>query len=141
MSILWTWTWNKNGKMSSIWEDLYKLLKKELFSSSMQIQKEKRWKIWRKRNQYGSLFSKKQKQECRKKLNGRKKKILLKIKINNFDLDMQMDTGSEVTLIPKNFLECIGKPTLRKSCFQLRQFDGSVIENFRVLWRFLGVRG
>ena len=33
-------------------------LKKELFSSSMKIQKEKLWKSWRKRNQYGSLLSK-----------------------------------------------------------------------------------
>ena len=32
----------------------------------MQIQKEKRGKSWRKRNQYASLFSKKQKQERRK---------------------------------------------------------------------------
>ena len=31
-----------------------------------QIPKEKHWKSRRKRNQYGSLFSKKQKQECRK---------------------------------------------------------------------------
>ena len=98
--------------MPNIGEDLYKLLKKEPFSSSNQIQKEKCWKSWRKRNQYGSLFSKKQKQECRKKLN-RSKNIILKVKINNFDLDMQMDTGSDVTLIPKNFWERIGKPTLR----------------------------
>ena len=41
-----------------------------------------------------------------------------------------MDTGSEVTLIPKNFWECIGKPTLRKSSLQLCQFDGSFIKTF-----------
>ena len=50
------------------------------------------------------------------------------VKINNFDLDIQMDTGSEVTLIPKNFWERIGKPTLRKSSLLLRQFDGLVIK-------------
>ena len=44
MFVLWTWTWNKKGKMPSIWENLYKLLKNEPFSSSMQIQKEKCWK-------------------------------------------------------------------------------------------------
>ena len=32
----------KKEEMPSIWENLYKLLKKELFSSSTQIQKEKR---------------------------------------------------------------------------------------------------
>ena len=32
-----------------------------------------------------------------------KKDIILKVKINNFDSDMQMDTSSEVTLLPKNF--------------------------------------
>ena len=44
----------------------------------------------------------------------KKKDIMSKVKINNFDLDMQMDTGSEVTLIPRNFWEHIRKPTLRK---------------------------
>ena len=52
--------------MPNIREDLYKLLWKEPFSSSMQIQKEKLWKSWRKRNQNGRLFSKKQNQEYRK---------------------------------------------------------------------------
>ena len=41
---------------------------------------------------------------------------------------MQIDIGSEVTLIPRNFWKHIGKPTLRKSSLQLRQFDGSVIK-------------
>ena len=36
-----------------------------------------------------------------KKIEQKKKDIILKAKINNFYLDMQMDTGSEVTLIPK----------------------------------------
>ena len=41
---------------------------------------------------------------------------------------MQMDTGSGVMLIPRNFWECIGKPTLRKSSLLLCQFEGSVIK-------------
>ena len=41
-----------------------------------------------------------------------------------------MDTGSEVTLTPRNFWERIGKPTLRKTNLQLRLFDGSFIKNF-----------
>ena len=66
--------------------------------------------------------------------NGTKKKdIILKVKINNFDLDMQMDTGSEVTLTPRNFWERFGKPTLRKSSLLLRQFDGSVIKTLGYL--------
>ena len=48
----------------------------------------------------------------------------------SFDLDMQMDTGSEVMLIPKNFQERIRKPNLWKSSSQLCQFDGSVIKTF-----------
>ena len=43
-------------------------------------------------------------------------------------MDMQMDTSSKVTLIPKTFWERIGKPTLRKSSLKLRQFDESVIK-------------
>ena len=39
-----------------------------------------------------------------------------------------MDTGSEVTLIPKDFWERIGKPTLRRSSLQPRQLDGPVIK-------------
>ena len=41
---------------------------------------------------------------------------------------MQIDTGSEVTLIPRNFWECIGKPTLQKTSLLPCQFDGSVIK-------------
>ena len=93
----------------------------------MQIQKEKRWKSWRTRNQYGSLFSKKQKKNT-EKIEQKTKDIVLKIKINNFDLDFQIDTGSEVMLKLRNFWEGIGNPTLRKSSLLLHQFDGSVIK-------------
>ena len=39
-----------------------------------------------------------------------------------------MDTGSDVTLIPRNFCERTGKPTFRKSSLLLHQFDWSVIK-------------
>ena len=63
-----------------------------------------------------------------KKFEQKKKDTILKVKINNFDLDMQMDTGSEIMLIPRNLWERIGKPTLQKSSLLLCQFDGSVIK-------------
>ena len=75
------------------------------------------------------VFSVKTKNKNVEKIEQKKKDITLKVKINNFVLDMQMDTGSEVTLIPRNFGECIGKPTLWKNKLQLRQFDGLVIKS------------
>ena len=56
--------------------------------------------------------------------------MILKVKINTFNLDMQMDTSSEVRLIPKDLWEWIGEHILRKSSLQFRQFDGSVIKTF-----------
>ena len=47
----------KREKVSKIWENLYKLLKKEPFSSIMQIPKEKRWKSWRKDETNIEVFS------------------------------------------------------------------------------------
>ena len=117
--------------MLSIWENLYKLLKEEPISSSVQTQKEKTLKELKKMKLIWKFFSKKTKQKQEgKKIEQKKKDIILKVKINNFDLDMQMDTGSEITVIPKNYWECIGKPTLQKSSLQLCQFDGSVIKTF-----------
>ena len=47
-------------------------------------------------------FQKKQKENKNvEKIEQKKKDIILKVKIDNFDLDIQMDTGSEVALIPK----------------------------------------
>ena len=43
---------------------------------------------------------------------------------------MQMDTGSEVKLIPRNVWGRIGKATLRKSNLQLCQFHVSFIKTF-----------
>lgn len=50
------------------------------------------------------------------------------IKILNLSVNMQIDTGSEVTIIPRNFWEEMGKPKLRKSLVKLKQFDGSTIK-------------
>nr|XP_012559948.1 uncharacterized protein K02A2.6-like [Hydra vulgaris] len=46
---------------------------------------------------------------------------------------MQVDTGSQVTIIPKNFWELMSKPKLQKCYLHLKQFDGTVI---KVLGKF-----
>ena len=43
---------------------------------------------------------------------------------------MQMDTGNEVMLVPRNSKEHTGKPALWMSSLLLHQFDGSVIKTF-----------
>ncbi len=43
-------------------------------------------------------------------------------------LQMQLDTGSSTTIIPRNFGEELGKPSLAKTVIRLKQFDGSTIE-------------
>lgn len=53
---------------------------------------------------------------------------LLKIRINNVLLNMQLDTGSDLTFIPSNFWRKLRNPRLKKNLVQLNQFDGSVIE-------------
>jgi len=55
------------------------------------------------------------------------KKQKLTVKLNEIPFDMQVDTGSDVTLIPKNFWQHMGKPKLKRSYLKLRQFDGSYI--------------
>ena len=77
------------------------------------------------------VYSVKNKNKSVEKSEQKKKNIILKDKIDNFDLDIQMDTGSEVMLIPRNFWERIGKLTLQKSKLLLHQFDGSVIKTLR----------
>ena len=61
--VFWTWTWNKKRKMPCIWEILHKLLKKDPFSSSIQIQKEKRWKSWKNESNMQVFSVKRKKQE------------------------------------------------------------------------------
>ena len=41
---------------------------------------------------------------------------------------MQVDSGSDITLIPVNFWQDLGKPRLKKSALQLKQFDGTIIK-------------
>ena len=106
--------------MPSIWGNLYKLLKKNHFQAVCKF-KEKNVERVEENETNMEVFSVKNK-------NKNVEKIKQKKKDNNFDLDMQMDTRSEVTLIPGNFWEHIGKPTLRKSSLLIRQFDRSVIK-------------
>ena len=58
------------------------------------------------------------------------------IKMNNRILQMQIDTGSDVTIIPKNFWEELNKPKLSKVRITLKQFDGTKIDT---LGRFTAV--
>ena len=51
-----------------------------------------------------------------------------KVKINGKFFHMQVDTGSDITLIPVNFWLDLGKPRLKKSALQLKQFDGTIIK-------------
>ena len=51
-----------------------------------------------------------------------------KVKINGKYFHMQVDTGSDVTLIPLNFWQDLGKPRLKKSTLQLKQFDGIIMK-------------
>ena len=41
---------------------------------------------------------------------------------------MQVDTGSDITLIPVNFWQDLGKLRLKKSALQLKQFNGTIIK-------------
>ena len=51
-----------------------------------------------------------------------------KVKINGKYFHMQVDTGSDIKLIPVNFWQDLGKPRLKKSTLQLKQFDGTIIK-------------
>ena len=49
------------------------------------------------------------------------------VKVDNVAVRMQLDTGSEATVIPKNIWENMGRPTLKKTSQRLKQYDGSSI--------------
>ena len=51
-----------------------------------------------------------------------------RVKINEKYFHMQVDTGSDITLILVNFWQDLGKPRLKKSTLQLKQFDGTIIK-------------
>ena len=55
------------------------------------------------------------------------KKQRMTVTLNKKQFYMQPDTGSDVTIIPKNFWVKLGYPKLRKAFVKLRQFDGSRI--------------
>ena len=57
-----------------------------------------------------------------------RKKTMKDVIIDGCALLMQVDTGSDATIIPNNFWRKMGSPKLNKSYVKLRQFDGSVIK-------------
>ena len=59
-------------------------------------------------------------------MNGKSSEI--NVKINDYNMKMQVDTGSQVTIIPKNFWELMSKPKLQKCYLRLKQFDGTIIK-------------
>ena len=56
-----------------------------------------------------------------------KKKDKQIVKLNGVPLPMQIDMGSDLTLIPKIFWQEMVWPKLKRSYLKLRQFDGSCI--------------
>ena len=106
----------------------------------------------KKRKQYASLFSKKKKTRVKKKKNWTKEKedCVFKVKINNFDLNMQMDNGKLGNAYTKKFLKKYLKADFTKEQVtsppiwwvghkkNLRQFDGSVIKKNLLVERYLG---
>jgi len=58
---------------------------------------------------------------------------LTTVKLHKHDFQMQVDTGSEVTLIPRNFWNTMGQPRLKRCDLKLKQFDGS---NIKLLGKF-----
>jgi len=67
---------------------------------------------------------------------GSTKRLLKKVTINEGTVLMQLDSGSEATILPKNLWESIGQPKLRPTKHRLRQFDGSEI---RTIGQFEGL--
>jgi len=52
---------------------------------------------------------------------------LTTVKLDDQEVAMQVDTGSQVTLIPRNIWQDLGRPVLKKCGLSLKQFDGSKI--------------
>ena len=50
------------------------------------------------------------------------------VKINRKYFHMQVDSGSDIKLLPVNFWQDLGKPRLKKSSLQLKQFDSTIIK-------------
>ena len=96
--------------MRSIWENLHN------FQAACKFKKRNIERVEENKTNM-EVFSVKDKNKKVEKLNKRKKTFIIKVEINNFDLDMQMDTDREVTFLPKNIWEYIAKPTLQKRKF------------------------
>lgn len=52
----------------------------------------------------------------------------MEMKLNGVNMNMQLDTGSYVTLIPKNIWEEMGEPKLYKSHLKVRKFVVSCLK-------------
>ena len=74
--------------MPSIWEDLYKLLKKNHFQAVCKFKKKKIERVEENKTNM-EVFSVKNKNNNVEKIEQKKKDIIIKVK-NNFNLDMQM---------------------------------------------------
>ena len=98
------WKWNKDEKCPAFGKTCTNCLKNNHFQAVWKFKKINVERV--EENEINmEVFSVKNKNE--EKIEQKKKGIILKIKIN-FYLDMQMDTGSKVMLIPKKFWERIG---------------------------------
>jgi len=53
--------------------------------------------------------------------------VVKKVKLDGIEIPMQLDSGSQATLIPRNLWEDMGKPRLSKTSVSLKQFDGTLL--------------
>lgn len=113
MQILRQRTRKKQKEINSPSKIMFKIQKKRPFSICVQIQKEN---ITPHTGNTG-VYSIRTPAKSRETVN-----------LNGITFSMQVDMGSDVTLIPKNFWQKVGKPKLRKSNRNLKQFDGSIIK-------------
>ena len=58
----------------------------------------------------------------------KKQATLRKIKVNGQLVSVQLDSGSEASIIPKNLWQDLGKPRLHPTTVRLKQFDGTQIK-------------
>lgn len=77
--------------------------------------------------------------ENEREISLKEKDILIQVKINSTNLDMQIDTFSEVTLIPRKIWEQLGKSKLWKT-YSFNNFTEFCYTNTRILWRICWIR-
>ena len=97
----------KRGKCPAFGKTCTNCLKKNHFQAVCKFKKKNVERVEENGTKM-EVFSVKNKNKNVEKIEQKKKDIILKVKINNFDLD----TVSKIMLIPRNFWECIGKPAL-----------------------------